>query len=62
MKMQQHIMNKLQCITKQHQNNMKQETTKKGAHHTQVAAGHTTHAADASKNASKKHAEMHGGK
>ena len=41
---------------------MKQETTKKGAHHAQVAAGHTTHAADASKNASKKHAEMHGGK
>ncbi len=41
---------------------MKQVTTKKGAHHAQVVARHTTHAADASKNASKKHAEMHGGK
>lgn len=62
MKMQQYILNKLQCITKHHQKNMKQVTTKKGAHHAQVVARHTTHAADASKNASKKHAEMHGGK
>lgn len=34
----------------------------KGAHHAQVAEGHAIHAKEASKNASKRHTELHGKK